>query len=143
MTLLLAMPLTVLAGLVLIFVWTPALNADERRLVGTWTYQEDPGHMVLDFRPDGTMLYDHDPFDGRPAFTRWWIEDGVLYGEYSSRNALRTFAVRHILRATYTTDSNPIHFLEDGTVRITTSDGTQRILIPWHGEQAQRLKRAR
>ncbi len=53
--------------------WKPWLNANERRLIGIWTWQDGPGEMTLHFHEDGTVH--HRMSDGKTRVLIPWDSD--------------------------------------------------------------------
>ncbi len=44
-----------------------SLNANERRLIGTWTWKDAPGQTITQFRADRTQRHIVSPTDQRPV----------------------------------------------------------------------------
>ena len=130
--------------LTIIFIqwWKPWLNESERKMLGVWTWQDEPGEITIHYRTDGTLRYTNRPGDRKPAFMRWKIENGVISGEYSERNVLEYVAKNLIYRRKWEPDKCPVAFNADGTITFKLSDGTERLLIPWSSEQGEFLKMA-
>ncbi len=130
-------------GLVLwLLQWKPWLNERERRLIGIWTWQDEPGEMTLHYRDDGTMLYlDRPTFvKDRITFTRWHIKGNELVVEYAPRSVLNHLAQKLVMRSRFGASPMTIHFQEDGTVHHRMSDGKTRVLIPWKSDVGESLR---
>lgn len=130
-------------GLVLwLLHWKPWLNESERRLIGTWTWQDEPGEMTIHYRENGTMLYlDRPTFvKDRITFTRWHIKGSELWVEYAPRSILDYLAQKLVMRSRFGAVPTTIHFHDDGTVHHRLSDGKTRVLIPWESDVGESLR---
>lgn len=129
---------------VLLVLWCkPWLNESERRLLGVWTWKDQPGEITIHYRDDGTMRYTDRPGDRDPAFVRWSIESNVISEEFSERNTLEYVAKNLLFRRKWKPDQHGIMFNADGTVTVKLWDGTDRVMIPWSSDQGEFLKNAR
>ncbi len=130
--------LSCIIAAVLLVMWLrynlDSLNANERRLIGTWTWKDAPGQTITQFRADRTQRHIVSPTDQRPRFRRWWIEGETMVEEYNTRFRLVKLFNEHVRRVKPNTGRAEIVFNADGTLTYTLYDGRQKIAIPWQSE---------
>lgn len=128
--------LSCIIAAVLLVMWLrynlDSLNANERRLIGTWTWKDAPGQSITQFRADRTQRHIVSPTDQRPRFRRWCIEGETLVEEYNTRFRLVTLFNKRSVKPH--TGRAEIDFNADGTVTYTMYNGSQKIAIPWTSE---------
>lgn len=120
------------AAAILLSHFKPWLNANERRILGTWTWQDSPGEIISQFRADQTMRYFASGAT-RVEFQRWWFEGDTLVTEHLGRNPIKRFYYKYA-RGFRNKDRYPIDFNGDGSVTHTLPDGSRKHAIPWQSK---------
>ena len=95
--------------------------------------------MVADYRDDRTMRYDFQPFTGRAAFMRWWVRDGKLTLENSTRNSVPYLLHKHVLKQPTRQDTYQIRFEKNGEVTVIMKD-INKTLIRWDGKHSKEMQ---
>ena len=132
---------------ILIQRWKPWLNESERRMLGVWTWQDDPGDMIHEYRDDGTMRFLSDEPKDRVHFARWSIKRDKHIVEHSPQNLwrymyLKQFYLRVKRNQGFGNEYATIDFRSDGTIPFTRDDGKKKVLIPWSSDMGDSLKQA-
>ena len=113
----------------------PWLSANERRMLGIWTWKDTAGKMVIQYRTDRTLRYTYaSPTGRRVIFMRWWFDGDTLCYEHSGRDTLVTAVNKHVLRVKYSGDRTPVVFNADGSVTHKLPDGSRKHAIPWQSK---------
>ena len=114
------------------------LSASERRFLGVWTWQDNPGEMTCHYREDGTMSFTFAPNNTSPYIKKWNVDANVISFESVERNLVK-FIVKKVLHKHEQYQVTPN---ADGSITFKSNNGNVKVLIPWSSDQGELLKQS-